>query len=677
MRTLSATLQAAQKQHITEPAAQVVIDDRHVGVFRPRWQLYIADTVATGPAVAAATYDGGIIRARLDPTDGTLYVQRISDPANTSQWTSWTALESAVSPAAQLALAWDGNTVQALFFVAADGRTIRMRQSSDNGQTWSAAATVATLADGHLCRSLAASLNAGSGTLYCFFADEIADTQAAIYTAWRPESGGDWSTPQSWGRDPVQSTYGLAVDGTGPCFNVAAGLDHSLCTFDVSPAALGSWPEGTPVLRSDNPAISYRWPSVALGLGQHYNLFFVEHNTATNGARLNHVVMPNWNHVSIFPRPYQMTAPYGASCTSDVAYHYLCSACRVYRAVRWGPDGGQRVNVSGDVGALRLGEYLERPGRLTLWLRNDDGRYAGAGATGPYQAIRQGSQVSVRLGYRTEAGEEVSYHRPYWITRMTWQVRRGAGAPAATLTIEAGDGWGILQATPARQAYLWTNVTVLHILTALLAGLGFAVTDDGDPAWSRPVARFAINPGVSLAEAVRRLLRLAGGHLIFRSDAEWEETWPSAVAHLAVSAAADAYTFGSGHAVIAADNGLNEQDATHVIVLGNGALWGEALDWEMIELGNDDRLRSIVDRRLQTVAEAEQRAEAELAVWQHGAQGGWLVVAPNVGQEVLDVITINDAAAHFANDERLVVGNEIVLDRARGIFEQKLELAAV
>jgi hypothetical protein len=671
MRLLTATLDSAQKKHIGEPVVQVVIDDRHCGVFRPRWQQIIADSVADGPSAVCMMYDGAILRARTNPADGKLYVQRVSDPSNLSQWTAWTLLESGVDGESQIALAWDGNTIQALFYVAGDRRTIRLRQSADNGQTWSTAATVTTLATGHACTALAATLNSGERVLYCIYAD-TATGQTAIYTTTRSESGGEWSAPQGWGRASVATAHGLAVHGVGETLRVAAGLDRSLCTFAVTVSSLGEWPDPAVALHSDGENIAYGWPAIVLNFDQCYYIFFVASDSGRGSRRLEHIIAPTWTTVSMFPRPYAMQADYGACAVGDLSHHYLCTSRYVFRAKRWTPDASQRVTISADVHALRLAEYADRAGTLALTLRNDDGRYAAVGGSGTYEAIKPGGQVSVRLGYRTSAGEEVSYLRPFWITGTARQ-RKDA---ASRLLITATDGWGILERAQARQCYTWSSQSVLSILTALLAGFGFDVSDDGDAAWQRLVARFAINPGVALAGAVRYLLRLAGGCLIFRSDPLWESHWPSAIAYLLTPPATSSYAYGGEHGILAAQYGLAEQEATHVVALGQGDVAGEAWDWDAIEVGNEDRLALVVDRRLATTAGAETRAAEELAARQRAAATGFVIVAPNVGQEAADCITISDASAGMDEETRVVIANEIVLDREKGLFEQKLSLGA-
>ncbi len=714
MRTLSSTLIAAQKAAIADPIAQVIVDDRHVGVFRPRWAPFVTDTVADGFHAVDYTYDGALVRARVDPASGNLYTQRITDPSLPSQWTAWTLLESGISTSCPIVLAADGNTIQALFYVAGNNRAIKVRESTDNGQSWSAASTVTTLASGHAVRSLAASLNCGRGTLYCFYSDELAGVHgsAQIYCTSRAESGGSWSTPQPWGRGNVAITHGLAVLGGGDDIWIVAGYRENppsgpgrgpavLAAFTVPLTGLANWPAPISVLRADVETITYRWPAISLTFGSHYFIYFIEKSTRQNAYdRLCHVFTPDWESFSFFPRPYQMASAYGATAVNDATYHYLCTSRYVYKAPQWGPTSEQRADVSNDVVSLRLTEGLDEAGRLEITLRNDDGRYSAVGQSGTYQAIKAGSQVSVRLGYRTSAADEVSYYRPYWITHIVhergsrYQVSsfayRSAPDPSypnpdTRVLIAATDGWGILERAKARQQYAWTDSTVLGVLSAILAAFGFHVTDDGNTAWSTAVPRFAINPGTGFATAVRGLLRMAGGDLIFRMDATWEESWPSAVAHLAVASASSTYSYTSPglasdpaqHYLLASSFGQDEQPYTHIMVYPNAELIGEAFDWDAIELGNEDRIAMIVDRRLATLAAANARAEDELAAWQRAAAGGFIVVQPNVGQEVLDAITVNDELAGLDEALRLVTANDIALDKGRGLFQQRLALGAI
>lgn len=674
MRTLSATLLAAQKEGDGEPLATVTIDDRHIGIFRPRWEEVVEDTVADGIACAGYSHDGAFLRARVDPLTHDLYVQRVEEAANPAQWTSWTLLENAISGSAAIALAYDGEVRQALFFVAADGRTIRARESVDNGRTWQAAQTVLALAAGRQARSLAASMDGGSGAVYLFYSDEATTPgDAGICWTVRGEQGGEWAAPRGWGRSARGVTYGLACEAFAGAFHMVLCHDGLLSVFSVPREELDDWPAPNDVLRSQSPAITYRSPSISFSFGSHYAIYFTEKNSRAGYERLQHIIVPDWQSISFLARPYELPGGHGANTLADTEYHYLCTSRCVWRARRWLRSAEQYRDVSADVLALALSERLDTAGKLRLVLRNDDGRYAAAGAAGGYQSLRPGSQVVARLGYRTAAGAEVSPYRPYWITRLVH--RRAAGR--SQLVIEAGDGWALLERRQAPRAFAWQNRTVGTVLGELLGSMGFCVRGDGNAAWQRQLTRFSINPGMELADAVRRLLRLAGGELVFRYDAEWEETYPTAIAYLAVPAApapATAWLYGgqAGQPVLTAEHGQGEQETTHVIVLGESGALGEALDWAAVELGNEDRVDMVVDRRAD-LATAAQRAVAALATARRAA-AGYLAARPNVGLEVLDALLLDDELAGLSDAPRRVVAGEIVLDRQKGVWEQKLWL---
>jgi len=96
MRTLSGTLAAAVSAMGRQPAAQVrVADDKeHYSLYRHDVPAKAVDGCA---AVVAA--DGSLIRAALFDNGGAgnadLAVQRITDPTQSAQWTTWTTLVAA------------------------------------------------------------------------------------------------------------------------------------------------------------------------------------------------------------------------------------------------------------------------------------------------------------------------------------------------------------------------------------------------------------------------------------------------------------------------------------------------------------------------------------------------------------------------------------------------------
>jgi hypothetical protein len=123
------------------------------------------------------------------------------------------------------------------------------------------------------------------------------------------------------------------------------------------------------------------------------------------------------------------------------------------------------------------------------------------------------------------------------------------------------------------------------------------------------------------------------------------------------------------------EDGPSLPEVVQVEVYGERAeLSGEALDWNAIEALDQAPLHKVVDLRLTTADQCARRAMGELHAWQQAGWRGRLTVPPNVGQEVLDVVTISDGLSGLGGAERRVVGNRVLWDRMRGLFEQTLEL---
>jgi len=126
MRYLSSALLEAQKESQVRPAMRLIVRDFQALDVRLDWSSLYSGSEPEGPNYAVQAADGSLVRARVDPSNGNLYRQRVTDPTQTSQWTSWTYVKS-VSDSAQVALAADrADALVFLFFVDPDNRTIKV-----------------------------------------------------------------------------------------------------------------------------------------------------------------------------------------------------------------------------------------------------------------------------------------------------------------------------------------------------------------------------------------------------------------------------------------------------------------------------------------------------------------------------------------------------------------------
>ena len=131
MRYLSSALLEAQKESQVRLAMRLIVRDFQALDVRLDWSSLYSGSEPEGPNCAVQAADGSLVRVRVDPSSGNLYRQRVTDPTQTSQWTSWTYVKS-VSDSAQVALAADrADALVFLFFVDPDNRTIKVMESSD------------------------------------------------------------------------------------------------------------------------------------------------------------------------------------------------------------------------------------------------------------------------------------------------------------------------------------------------------------------------------------------------------------------------------------------------------------------------------------------------------------------------------------------------------------------
>ena len=177
--------------------------------------------------------------------------------------------------------------------------------------------------------------------------------------------------------------------------------------------------------------------------------------------------------------------------------------------------------------------------------------------------------------------------------------------------------------------------------------------------------KFTIAPDTTGLDSARRALAYLADRIRMRTIAGATITEPLA------SAASD-YTFGVAHplrevALVAEPPGVSEAQA-----LGAGA-FGEAIDFANagISLGARDEQRDLTSA---TGATAAATAVAHLRQRALDVRAGSIVVPPNCGQELLDVVDFTDALISASAVKRRVTEIRWRFDRRRGVYEQTILL---
>ena len=83
------------------------------------------------------------------------------------------------------------------------------------------------------------------------------------------------------------------------------------------------------------------------------------------------------------------------------------------------------------------------------------------------------------------------------------------------------------------------------------------------------------------------------------------------------------------------------------------------------------------DGNIASISQAEQRAAAYLRRAEIEAGGGTVRIPPNCGQQLYDVITLNDPRLGLGGEKRRVLGLTLTYNPLRGEYEARLLLGAV
>jgi hypothetical protein len=421
MKTLSSTLEAAQKSGSAAPAISAVLSDQQSFVTRFRFERVYSGSEAAGPAAVAVAADGALIRARIDPGTDTLYTQRVASPGPGSTFSSWTS-QGLVSIGSTCALACTGSTVY-LFFVHLDTLRVRMKVSSDNGATFGATTTVTTEASP--VSRVAAAANSSGDVLLLWTVG--ANVRSARYT-------GSWSSPAGWGQT-VDSITGIAVNWhadfqvcvTGTETTTTEAKIYTLLYGDGFALSADTWGSllaiETAVSGSD---IVFHSPALEFA-GNAHRVFFLERFNGNVASRRLHQSwldvtwdMSNDRWREPFPIDYVPTDDFGLSATYDSAsdVFWLSTPAGVWYALL---DGIETIDVSGDIVAVEV-DIGENDGRVRLELRNEDGRYSG------HPSVSRGMRLALAPGYVTENGAETAAASWYWVESI--ELTTGAGRPA-------------------------------------------------------------------------------------------------------------------------------------------------------------------------------------------------------------------------------------------------------
>ena len=102
----------------------------------------------------------------------------------------------------------------------------------------------------------------------------------------------------------------------------------------------------------------------------------------------------------------------------------------------------------------------------------------------------------------------------------------------------------------------------------------------------------------------------------------------------------------------------------------------ERFNWSQLD-DLYDRLHQVHDLNITTTSQAEQRADALLREAEIEASDGEVVVPVNCGQELWDVIEINDPRLNFQIQPRRCRALEVSFSTSKPEYQLKIHLGAL
>ena len=639
MRPLSNSLLRAQRSSSAKPWVRVEALDRMAGIARLRFQRVHTGSEAEGSHALTNPADGALIRARVDPTNNhNLYVQRVSNPSPTADFTRWVSLGPA-SRDGDVALCSAGTDVL-LFSVSSNRRTLYVRASADSGATFGQAVYVTTASSP--ITWLAADLKPDGTALLLYALDN-----AGLYAIRR--SSGSWGNTRLWSNS-LSRINGVAVHYNGDWNVAVAGRDStgrksgvwSTVFGDGAAQTLDTWSALKPVTEAEHVSgLDFRAPFI-----DHPDvdrLFFIEQVTGAHNRPFYTFTQPSASYLDNLwrePAAFDLDTAHGLAIGHTASHVWLSTANGVWSA----PLNPPPLDLSRDVVSL-TGDESARETTWRIALRNNDGRYSRPGE-GDLALLTKGSEIRIGLGYVTESGRESSPRAPVWIDGF--EHRRTDSS--STLIVRATGGWGLLAWQQARRERTWAagEASLLDILRSVLARAGFELVTHPDHFLlnnHRP--EFLIEESEPLDMVVERLMSHVPDILLGTSSDGFVLRVPSATEE-------SSYIYGSGHGILEARYLDPVPRHSRAIVFGSTHT-SDLSNWSDFP-ALFDRPIHIHEATLDTQEKTDARAHSEARRIAIYPSRGSITVPVNAAQELYDVIELTDPAVGLASAKRRVLG---------------------
>jgi hypothetical protein len=660
MQTISDGLRAAAQGGGAPAVSARVYDPQH------RWTTLHALGETSAARCDLCASSGGplgdvIVRARINPA-GHAEALYVSDPRAGSQWIDWDAAGPDAAVPGDVALAAPAARIVRLFYVST-GNGVYLCESEDQGAFFGAATLI--LAGGAQAPRLAA-------------AHELLVVQDTTVRAYKKAHGGaSWSGPVTLPGLTLSDWrgVGLAYDAASDGYILLFCGDGRVggCRYDNATDTWGAveWLGPGGEQRPPDAAAPHS-PNVIVGADRYLATWIEQYQGGTPAweqplARCSRDGA-HWGLETALAAPAATHQRLGLVRDDANACIYAANELVVLRSDDRAACGQGGAGPLAVTGYTRWSRH-DGAGTLRLEALDAEGRYRHLGVAGTDgEMVKPLAMVIVERGYTVAGAEERVALEPFWLVEAT----RSEGASGGRLVIDAVDGWGLLGRWRPAEPLQWEGRSVAWLLATLCARVGLGYGDDGAAAWDTVLPRYSLAPTTSAAQAVRDLLRLAGGAARFGPCNALQACNVLQAIHLA-SHAPTPLDVGDQGEILQAAYGPACPDVTTWRVLGEGVA---AVDDDVAaSMALGLRLTgSLLDRRVTDQALAEQVLAGLAARVALSGRADVVTVPLRPEVEVWDAVTLHGAGVDASDAERMVLGIEERWRASAGTFESWLLL---
>ena len=681
VRTLDANLLSSLNSNTRCPAISLTIED-HVIHYSP----YQTPSVVDAWHDTCLASDNSIVRVQLPRTGSgfvsNFQVQRITDPAQSSQWSTWITLPGSAALMFQdggCALANFSGTLYAFAQRGTGGNNLWAWSSTNNGATWSGPVTVLNPPGGALIKGLS---SAGNNDL--FFLYDVLGGEALGCTFL---SAGSWSALTTWTFSPLALSGGLAATWTGSFYTLIYSDGYSLTSCTFNPATT-TWTSGVSIVPSTNTAIVRFSPRLSFADGL-YTLSCVEADAGLlTGSVYSYPRLRqsrdllHWSQGQIIP---DLACHYGVfafklpvpQSGSSGARYYLATLATVYSTpVFQTSNAAQYLDLSAAILSYQRHEQLNRPARLEVVIDNAQGVYnAAVSLSSSYQPIGLNASLVLSEGYRV--GTPPVAHDVVRVGTYHLQQIRFVRAPQENQLILTALDLSANLDLLSRYQINYINQPLSYLITEVCARAGlFSISLPTTSQMSQLVPLFLLPANLSYRHALDELVTTYG--LSYFLD-------QNEVLQFRELSSSDPVTWTYQPEIESVSFSSNAHSPNHLIVSGKPPVGGLLGSLTTAEVSDNPRLHQLGyehllyhhDTRLITTTQCSQKAAFLLAQAQRAQFSHTVTIPLNPALQMYDVINLIDSIAPTGSGQQAtcrITSLLIHYDAAQALAELQLTL---